>query len=163
MNTNLINKMSTLSQAELYQALYTDPLTGALNRRALEEMDYRFIAIIDLDSLKYINDHHGHRAGDQALCKLSDAIADEFGTSNTYRLSGDEFAVIGNSSIELVNGLNQVRRHYASFSFGVGRDLVEADRQLYLEKTDRERYGLRARRGETPPWEARKSANRLAA
>jgi Diguanylate cyclase, GGDEF domain len=53
----------------------TDPLTGLLNRRTLEnrvdELLQRgeafAIAMGDLDHFKFLNDTHGHEAGDRAL------------------------------------------------------------------------------------------------
>ena len=53
----------------------TDPLTGLLNRRSLENSvrDLRregvpyALAYGDLDHFKVLNDTHGHEAGDQAL------------------------------------------------------------------------------------------------
>lgn len=153
MNTTLLQKIATLSQNDLYQALYTDALTGVLNRLALDEMSgHRFIAIIDLDSLKYLNDTYGHRAGDRALCQLATALASEFGENNTYRISGDEFALTGDNVQDLIDGLNNARDRFPGFSLGIGHSFETADASLRIEKQAREQYGLRAPRGEMPPW-----------
>lgn len=152
-NTTLLQKMTSLSQDELFHALYTDTLTGVLNRRALDEMDgHRIIAIVDLDSLKYLNDTHGHRTGDRALCMLADALAAEFGADHTYRISGDEFALVGESVQGLIDGLNNARDRFPCFSLGIGHSFEAADAQLRIEKHAREQYGMRAPRGEMPPW-----------
>lgn len=81
-----------------------DSLTGANNRRAILALFDQaladpaspspWMALIDLDGFKHINDTYGHAAGDTVLCAVSkriDAVAeiDAFG-----RIGGDEFAVM---------------------------------------------------------------------
>ena len=73
------------SSAELDRLAHTDTLTGLHNRRYLEqELDrhvelykrYRHpfaVLMLDLDSLKLINDTFGHAAGDEAIRHLADA------------------------------------------------------------------------------------------
>jgi diguanylate cyclase (GGDEF)-like protein len=90
-------------------AIY-DPLTGALNRRAiLSQLDkltascpeYRpWLALIDLDGFKLINDTYGHAAGDAVLREVSNRIA-ECGSLLGYgRLGGDEFAVVVDGALD---------------------------------------------------------------
>lgn len=85
----------------------TDPLTGLLNRRAIEMAAKRVIAasernvktvsaiLIDLDGFKEINDTHGHACGDSALVAVARCIQGEI-RQNDYaaRLGGDEFVVL---------------------------------------------------------------------
>lgn len=84
-----------------------DPLTGALNRRADHAVTARALAErrpgtrvlrlrADLDNFKALNDHHGHHAGDEALCVVRHAL--EHGTRDIdvvslARPGGDEFAL----------------------------------------------------------------------
>ena len=50
---------------------------------------------IDLDGLKQINDVHGHAAGDEALCRLADALVDGLRIGDSvYRVGGDEFVIV---------------------------------------------------------------------
>jgi diguanylate cyclase (GGDEF)-like protein len=94
-------------QGELAWQARTDPLTGALNRRSMEEAALRETArcqrygnalsmiVIDIDNFKHLNDTRGHAAGDCALqalvrrlnCMLrqQDALA---------RMGGEEFAIL---------------------------------------------------------------------
>lgn len=80
-----------------------DALTGLMNRRAFHrEMQILFEAptdlriaallMIDLDNLKFINDHYGHDSGDTYIRKATEAFV-EYTPSNTMisRVSGDEF------------------------------------------------------------------------
>src|SRR5688572_14717092 len=71
---------------ELLRRLSTDALTGLLNRRAfLERLEQEHdrsrrypqplsVLLLDVDSLKGINDSGGHAAGDAALRAIGDAI-----------------------------------------------------------------------------------------
>ena len=146
MNAKLAANINNMSNDEIYNAIYRDHLTGALNRRALDEI-YKEgqVAIIDLDSLKYVNDNAGHRYGDALICKLSDLLIYLFGSDNVFRTGGDEFVVIGADHRALAE-------HDTYFSFGLGHDLASADKDLNANKTHRERMGLRAARGEQPYW-----------
>lgn len=77
-----------------------DPLTGLYNRRAfVEEVSGRagrqWIAVVDLDDFKRVNDLHGHAAGDRVLQRVGAALQagvreDDF----VARVGGDEFAII---------------------------------------------------------------------
>lgn len=84
-----------------------DPLTNIYNRRGLEnfgnalfeqakkEQEPIFVAVIDLDNMKHINDKFGHAEGDFAIRKLCEAIScicpEEAIQSRT---GGDEFEVV---------------------------------------------------------------------
>ena len=84
-----------------------DPLTGAANRRGLDErIAYevarharerrRFAVVaIDLDGFKGVNDRFGHAAGDEVLRDVAAALATAVREQDTVaRLGGDEFCVL---------------------------------------------------------------------
>jgi diguanylate cyclase (GGDEF)-like protein len=79
---------------------YTDALTGIANRKAFEEdrpaiKAYETFIMIDVDNLKQLNDTFGHLFGDTILRACADIIqkaTERVGKS--YRLAGDEFAII---------------------------------------------------------------------
>ncbi|HVI25055.1 MAG TPA: GGDEF domain-containing protein [Xanthomonadaceae bacterium] len=84
-----------------------DPLTGALNRRAMTrelrlavEAKARHgasfgLAMLDVDDFKRINDEHGHEAGDQVLVDLVALIRGHVRKlDQVYRLGGEEFLVL---------------------------------------------------------------------
>lgn len=146
----LREQVRAMTEDELVTALYCDPVTGLLNRRAFERGMSPVVAIVDLDGLKWVNDTRGHAAGDALLRDAAEALRAEFGEAHVYRLGGDEFAVRGRSLPELTMALHRVRERFGALSFGVGRDLADADASLRFEKAARERHGLRAARGERP-------------
>lgn len=84
----------------------TDPLTGLLNRRALNDRlaheistrtgdhDFAF-ALLDLDGFKPVNDTYGHAVGDMLLCSVADRLREQCGEAAIVaRLGGDEFAIL---------------------------------------------------------------------
>ena len=90
-----------LAQDDLRRLADRDPLTGAINRRALREMfkslegKSAMMLFFDLDGFKAINDQHGHAAGDHCLQLFAAALKDSFRPSDqVVRYGGDEFLVI---------------------------------------------------------------------
>jgi len=90
-------------QARLEILASVDPLTGAENRRALNEWMQledqhqagSAIAIIDLDHFKSINDTHGHAAGDRVLIETAGLIRALMKPSDRlFRVGGEEFLVV---------------------------------------------------------------------
>lgn len=80
--------------------MYTDQLTGALDRRYYEEFlrNTRVnagVMMIDIDDFSLYNDSQGHTAGDEALKASADAIRRSVRMTDTViRYGGDEFLVI---------------------------------------------------------------------
>jgi diguanylate cyclase (GGDEF)-like protein len=84
-----------------------DPLTGMLNRRAIDlpldnlidnsasSQGHTSAIAIDIDDFKSINDRYGHDAGDKILKTFSNSIQiNARGTDTCVRLGGDEFIII---------------------------------------------------------------------
>jgi diguanylate cyclase (GGDEF)-like protein len=98
----------TMHQREQLMRLATrDPLTGTGNRRALENKLNEVVAsfkrsrvpaamiLIDLDHFKAVNDAHGHAAGDQILCSVTEIINLRIRvTDSLFRIGGEEFVVV---------------------------------------------------------------------
>lgn len=88
------------AQAELQAT--TDPLTGLLNRRGLEQRLRALphdcacgVMLIDLDGFKQVNDRLGHEAGDAILVEAAERIRASVRHDDLVaRLGGDEFAVV---------------------------------------------------------------------
>lgn len=91
----------------LITAATTDPLTGLLNRRAIEGRMKELEAIADetplpvavimadIDRFKDVNDTYGHLVGDAALAQLAELFSGRCRQSDTVgRWGGEEFVVL---------------------------------------------------------------------
>jgi diguanylate cyclase (GGDEF)-like protein len=92
---------------ELAEQARTDPLTGALNRRAMEEAALRetsrsiryghmpCMVVLDIDYFKHLNDTRGHAAGDTALQALVNQIKPMLRVNDVLaRTGGEEFTIL---------------------------------------------------------------------
>jgi diguanylate cyclase (GGDEF)-like protein len=88
---------------QLTNLALTDALTGAANRRGLEEGFARLrdggqamvLAMLDLDHFKQINDKHSHGVGDQVLRQAGRLIADSLRDRDLLgRYGGEEFTAL---------------------------------------------------------------------
>src|SRR5580693_2460796 len=85
----------------------TDPLTGLYNRRLFDEYfdkelnrakrygQQMSVVILDLHSLKQVNDRYGHLHGDQVLQLAATTLRRTLRASDfAFRIGGDEFALL---------------------------------------------------------------------
>lgn len=92
---------------DLQKQAFYDNLTGAVNRRLLEEHVAKAIArsrrlshtlalhYVDLNRFKPINDEYGHDAGDEVLCEVVRRLIGVVRDHDVVaRLGGDEFVVM---------------------------------------------------------------------
>ena len=92
-----------LSEIASHRRSITDPLTGLVNRRGLEEAFAALRAagrtptlfFLDLDGFKLVNDRFGHTAGDALLREVGRRLRETIGPDATAcRLGGDEFLIL---------------------------------------------------------------------
>ncbi|MEM1264100.1 MAG: GGDEF domain-containing protein [Pseudomonadota bacterium] len=115
----------TMAQRKrLKEITLLDPLTGADNRRAMDEAVPEIIGeareselpvsliMLDIDYFKRINDDYGHAAGDQVLIEVAQTIFDNTRpTDRLFRVGGEEFVVVAaGAGIELGRRLGEKLR-----------------------------------------------------
>jgi diguanylate cyclase (GGDEF)-like protein len=123
-----LQKVAAL-QAELHEQALRDPLTGLLNRRALQQ---RFddctprraaqpqplaLVLLDVDHFKRINDSHGHATGDAVLRELGAALQAGLRAGDmVFRFGGEEFALLlpGADTVGAARRVDALREHLAA-------------------------------------------------
>jgi len=101
------NVLLEAQKVQLEELATTDALTGAYNRRKLNESFLAEIErsrrsghplsllILDIDHFKRVNDTHGHEAGDEVLVVLAGLLrAGIRATDSLARWGGEEFVVL---------------------------------------------------------------------
>jgi diguanylate cyclase (GGDEF)-like protein len=136
-----------------------DSLTNLRNRYSLRQ-DFEmyvgiplYLAFMDLDNFKEMNDTKGHMYGDKILATVGKVLTESFRTSNCYRYGGDEFLIVtenGNED-EFRASYENAKRHLdaagiqfsGGYVYGVAESIPElrnmimqADEMLYKAKKD---------------------------
>ncbi|HZU87044.1 MAG TPA: histidine kinase N-terminal 7TM domain-containing protein, partial [Anaerolineaceae bacterium] len=108
-NERLTSQLARIEQLQerLREEAVHDPLTGAYNRRYLEQILAQellvsetqkramSVAMLDIDHFKQFNDRMGHKAGDMVLQKLTEVLQlNTRHTDTVCRYGGDEFVVV---------------------------------------------------------------------
>jgi diguanylate cyclase (GGDEF)-like protein/PAS domain S-box-containing protein len=159
------------AEEEIQRLASSDPLTGLANYRRLLEVFKREVEragrtgrafsllLLDLDSLKKINDTYGHLAGSRALCRLALVLQQQCRLNDTpARHGGDEFTVIlPETDLEGARNLawrvaeqlvSDVEQPPLSFSFGVASYPQDGSTfDQVLEKADRSLYDMKRAHG----------------
>ncbi|MBI5922880.1 MAG: diguanylate cyclase [Betaproteobacteria bacterium] len=158
-----------LQLLELDRIASTDKLTGAWNRRRLEEavigeMDrlrrYNHplsLLIIDIDYFKKINDSCGHSVGDQVLAAMSAVVRSTLRvTDSLTRWGGEEFVVLcPNTTLSTEATLAERLREKISktdfpvvgnisVSIGVAECLVQETWEQWFQRADAALYRAKA-------------------
>lgn len=125
-------------RGDLERLANADPLTGLLNRRALEtaalhrvkalsEASVFSVILLDLDCYKPINDRLGHAAGDQALIAVAQLLSRELGhRGSVARTGGDEFMALlpGASAEQAMVLAEEIRLLLKQSDLGLGKQDV---------------------------------------
>ena len=132
----IIKLQGELDKASVQARL--DPLTGALNRRGLDEAFAREVnaarrkgtmlclAMLDIDNFKQLNDSHGHDSGDAALSHLVSVARTSMRPQDTMaRYGGEEFVILLPDTA-LQNGVEAMQR--------LQRELTK---RLFLQNNER--------------------------
>lgn len=116
-----------------------DPLTGALNRKGLEEALERelstfrrketplSVALLDIDNFKALNDSKGHITGDAALTHLAKVARECMRPQDTLaRFGGEEFVILmPDTAMERgIDAMTRLQRELTSKFFMAGTEKV---------------------------------------
>jgi diguanylate cyclase (GGDEF)-like protein len=155
-----------------------DELTGLFNRRRFFILTDQYLKVairtkkrlsllfIDMDNLKWINDHHGHNEGDQALIDLANILKKSFRESDIIaRIGGDEFVVLSeatdkNSEIfttrlyENIKDYNAKGSRRFTLSISVGATQFDPNHAISIDEllaeADASMYAQKRRKSKTP-------------
>lgn len=153
---------------EVSELVREDQLTGALNRRGMEEtLDKEYkriertksllcVALLDIDNFKQLNDTLGHQGGDEALIHLTKVIKESLRPSDSVaRYGGEEFLIIlpdtdmatGMEVVERLQReltkkffLHNNERKLITFSAGVALRAEEEDKEDLIGRADKAMY-----------------------
>lgn len=164
------SKIATLEKelSNTSEMMRHDQLTGALNRRGLEEVFEKEIArakrqqsplclgVLDIDNFKKLNDSLGHDAGDAALMHLVSTLRNALRPQDTVaRFGGEEFVVLlPDTDLEeaktvLVRVQRELTKHYflhdnqkvlITFSAGVTQLPADETREHAIKRADELMY-----------------------
>ena len=164
LQTNIKRYAETIASMAVH-----DIMTGMLNRRgymeqapavlkeAMKKKKTFVLVSMDMDHMKMINDEYGHLMGDEAICRMGNAleVLKQYGITPVH-ISGDEFVAYGMMDskedagriTEIVNGaLDRMNRSDPwicdiSASIGVYAAVPNADDDLdaFMTKADRAMY-----------------------
>jgi diguanylate cyclase len=153
---------------EVSELVREDQLTGALNRRGMEdtlEKEYKrmertnsslSVALLDIDNFKQVNDTLGHQGGDEALVHLSKVIKEALRPNDSVaRYGGEEFLIIFPDTdisigMEIVERLQREltkkfflhnnERKLITFSAGVALRNENEDQEDLIGRADKAMY-----------------------
>lgn len=121
----------------LYRQATHDPLTGLLNRRALQQSLRQLrlrhdgedlgLILLDIDHFKRLNDEHGHAFGDRVLQRLATLLNRAAGTRGiAARYGGEEFLLVlpHTTPLELTQRAERLRQDVEALR------LLDYDQQL---------------------------------
>lgn len=148
----------------------TDPLTGALNRRALNsdlaaalsraerKGNQHLLAMLDLDHFKKVNDKYGHAVGDQvlqSLVRITKAHIRKY--DQLYRFGGEEFVLLIPDITQqqqhvFIDNLRKTIKHElknpdgesVTVSFGVANWVAGSTIDSWLKRADDALYQAKA-------------------
>jgi GGDEF domain-containing protein len=152
-------RVAEMSPEEMQRELLTSEVTGLPNRRAFDEARAALaVAMSDVDGLKAVN-KYGYETGNAVLKAKADALR-EAGLE-AYHDKGDEFLCRSSDINDLQANLERARAILrdrtiiveradgsalsvtgADFSYGVGKDIDEAEFGLKSHKAEREGRGI---------------------
>lgn len=165
-NTEVLIAQQYFKMQELKKLGSLDALTKSYNRREIStlmeeciQQGHQLVCVfVDLDGLKTINDTYGHTCGDYILKRFADASTEVLqDIGYLARIGGDEFLLIftDQDAIDVDKRIKELQEELlkpeeeekrVAFSYGIAQGensvenyILQADRQMYLDKNRKQR------------------------
>lgn len=153
-------------EEQLREMCVRDPLTGAYNRRYLQDLARQMVergeqhwgcVYIDIDHFKEVNDRYGHDVGDDTLMRMARFLMRQVRAEEAVvRLGGDEFLVVlcgataeHTESVARRLQLEAFRSAPVPFSLGWAAREGEETLEQTVNRADRHLLGARVARRES--------------
>ncbi len=141
-------KMVIAAEEKLSDRANKDRLTHLFNRHymmeqlkeAYEDDHYYYIAMIDIDNFKGINDNYGHGGGDEVLRKVAMTMEKHCQGSTVSRWGGEEFLILTKEATDLIESLREevesmtVDFEDKKISFTITAGVAKKDKSIKLDK-----------------------------
>jgi diguanylate cyclase (GGDEF)-like protein len=104
----------------MQRAARENPLYGASDRRVMRAGEHHWLAVVDIDHFKAVNDRFGHLHGDEVLILLSRLMTRGFRMEDRlFRFGGEEFVIVLSpcSSAGAALVLERFRTAIANYAF----------------------------------------------
>lgn len=162
---NIAAKIAEQQVSELEMRTLTDHLTGARNRRYMDEQmnelierhrrtgSIATIISIDVDKFKKINDHYGHSEGDKVLIEVVQIIKSRVRSLDRVCRSGgeefiillpdtdtDEAKIIAEDLRRLTGEYTFFKDHQVTISSGIAQIAADDSRDAWLARADKAMY-----------------------
>ncbi len=155
-NTEDLEQIKDLEQVAIKDTLtqlYTRDYADEFIQKMINENLLFFVAFVDLDGLKTVNDIHGHDEGDFYIKTVADILKDYFKDDVVCRYGGDEIIIIGKCNTEeevtkkLIQSYKAVinipklynKNYKTSISYGVSfkheREIITASELIAIADT----------------------------
>lgn len=127
------HKLLQASNQKLAHLASTDVLTGLKNRRSIEDYllshqgELVYLAMVDVDDFKHINDDFGHNAGDDVLVALAQLMQHVVaGHGVVGRWGGEEFVIVFDdcNTQTFTDLLAELVQRVSTHGFGVSRPVT---------------------------------------
>jgi diguanylate cyclase (GGDEF)-like protein len=127
-------QVSQMSREEIEKELLTDELTQLRNRSAWERAPFKkYVASLDLDKMKKINDVYGQDEGDRYLQHAAQGFI-QSGIS-VYRLGGDDFVTKADTKEEIDAAMEKAQKWFDENPFIVGDDQMKVGFSYGIEES----------------------------
>lgn len=91
---------------------------------------------IDVNGLHEVNNHLGHRKGDDMLCAVADALKEYFPNESKYRIGGDEFTVLSEnlSNVNIRSILSNIRSDLGKDNYEISAGVEYSDKNIDVDR-----------------------------